>query len=79
MEDDNSYIPKIKKNITSYLTEERGEISRHHMMALGAFLSTISFLNFVPEVEAGHTNGFGMDWTSGTISPSHSHHVSSVL
>ena len=74
-----SYLPEIKKNISSYLTEERGEISKHHMMALGAILSSISFLSFVPEVEAGHTNSFGMDWTSGTISAQHSHHVSSVL
>lgn len=79
MADDEDLIPKIKKSVSSYLSEERGEISKHKMVALGSFLATLTFLDLMPEVSAYHTNSFGMSWSTGTISAQHSHHVSSVL
>lgn len=72
-------LPEIKKTVSSYLKEEEGKISKHEMVALGAFLATLSFLDFMPEVAASHSNSFGISWSSGTISPEHSHHVSAVL
>lgn len=72
-------LPKIKKTVSSYLKDEEGEISKHHMIAIGAFLATLSFLDFMPEVAAAHTNSFGISWSSGVIFPQHSHHVSAVL
>ncbi|MFP4151171.1 MAG: hypothetical protein ACLFSS_04155 [Candidatus Aenigmatarchaeota archaeon] len=78
-EDEGEKIPEIKKNISSYLKDEEGEISKHHMVAIGAFLATLAFLDFMPEVAADHTNGFGISWDSGVIYPEHSHHVSAVL
>ncbi|MFB6088262.1 MAG: hypothetical protein ABEK36_00615 [Candidatus Aenigmatarchaeota archaeon] len=79
MSEEKKLIPKIKKSISSYLSEERGEISKHKMIALGSFLATLTFLDLMPEVSASHTNSFGMSWSSGTISAQHSHHVSSVI
>ncbi|MFP4117189.1 MAG: hypothetical protein ACLFTY_04190 [Candidatus Aenigmatarchaeota archaeon] len=78
---DEEVLPKIKKTVSSYVKDERGSISKHKLVALGAFLATLSATNFMSDVAAAasHTNGFDISWSSGTMYPEHSHHVSAVL
>ncbi len=77
--DKESSLPKIKKKVSAYLTEEEGQISKHEMVAMGAFLATLAFLDFIPEVAASHTNDIGIDWQDGDLIPSHSHHISEMI
>ena len=70
------YLPKIKKKISSFLVEEKGGISKHKMITVGAFLGSISLLNLLPEVQAAHSNYFNVSWNSGNITAEHGHHAS---
>ncbi len=70
------YLPKISKKISSYLVEERGGISKHKMISIGAFLGSISLLNLLPDVQAAHSNYFSVGWNSGTLTAKHGHHAS---
>ena len=47
---DKNLIPKIKKNISSFLLDEKGEISKSSGILLGALFSATSFIS----VEATH-------------------------
>jgi hypothetical protein len=69
-------VPEIKKTIKSFLIEDRGSISKHKMLTLGAFLGSISILNLLPEVAAAHSNSFKVSWNSGNITAQHGHHAS---
>ncbi|MEM4662740.1 MAG: hypothetical protein QXM75_01835 [Candidatus Diapherotrites archaeon] len=69
-------FPKVKKTIKSFVLEERGSISKHKMLALGAFLGSVSILNVLPEVAAAHTNYFSVGWNAGNITATHGHHAS---
>ena len=71
-----SILPKLKKTISSFITEEKGGISKHKMLSVGAFLGSVSILSLLPEVAAAHTNSFSVSWNSGTITGEHGHHAS---
>ena len=43
-------LPKAKKSVSSFIIEEKGAISKHKMLSLGAFLGTASILSLLPEV-----------------------------
>ncbi len=72
----NRAIPEIKRTVKSFLIEERGSISKHRMVSLGAFLGSASLLGMLPTVQAAHTNSFTVNWDSGTVTAEHSHHGS---
>ncbi|MCX6802456.1 MAG: hypothetical protein NT067_05100 [Candidatus Diapherotrites archaeon] len=67
---------KIKRTLHSFLMEEKGGISKHKMISLGAFLGSISILNMMPEVQAAHTNSYSVNWNAGTVTAQHAHHAS---
>lgn len=74
-------LPKIKKTISSYMKDEKGSISKHKLVAMGAFLATVSAMNLAPSAadSASHQNAFDIDWEDGTMYPEHAHHVSTIL
>jgi hypothetical protein len=48
-----SLIPQIKKDVESFLLEEKGEISKHKIISFGALLSGLAALNIVTKIVAG--------------------------
>ena len=81
MSEDNKNIPSLKRNISSYIKGERGQISKHKMVAMGAFLATLALLELLPEsvASSSHENSVDLEWEDGDLLPRHSHHVSEVL
>lgn len=79
MSEDNDNIPEIKDSISSYIKGERGQISKHKMVAVGAFLATLALLEFLPDAIADHTNEIDMEWDNGDLVPEHTHHVSEMV
>jgi len=69
-------VSKFKKNIKTFLIEERGGISKHKMISLGAFLGSVSLLSLLPPVAADHSNYFNVSWNAGTLTGKHGHHAS---
>lgn len=70
-------FPKFKNKIKNFLIEERGNISKQKALSLGSFLGSISILSMLPDVAAGHTNGFFVKWSEpGVVQGTHYHHAS---
>jgi hypothetical protein len=69
-------LPKIKNTFSDFLLDNRGRVAKHKVVSLGAFLSSVSVLSFIPEVAAAHSNSFDISWNSGTITAQHAHHAS---
>ncbi|ODS42675.1 MAG: hypothetical protein MSIBF_05075 [Candidatus Altiarchaeales archaeon IMC4] len=46
-------IPTIKKDVASFLLEEKGEVSKHQIISFGALLSGLAALNIMTKVVAG--------------------------
>ena len=67
---------KMKRKLHTFLIEEKGNIPKHKMITLGAFLASISILNQLPEIQAAHTNSYNVTWSAGTFTAEHGHHAS---
>jgi hypothetical protein len=52
-----SALPKVKKSISSFLTEEEGRISKRNLYSLGALLSGYAFSSLIAKpATSWHTN-----------------------
>lgn len=74
-------LPKIKKTISSFISDEEGKISKQSLLSLGAILGSAAALDLLAE-EAGawhsssnpaHSNSISLDYSAGTITATHSH------
>jgi hypothetical protein len=76
-------FPNFKKNVSDFLNQEDGKITKQSALALGAFTFG-AVLGSMKDVEAsvGHTNSFSNiqidgDWSSGiSLTMQHTHHAS---
>lgn len=48
-------IPKIRKDISSFLFEEKGDISKQVLISFGAILAGLEALNLVTKVASGQS------------------------
>ena len=72
-------IPKIKKKLTSFLTEEEGKISKQSLLSLGSFLSAAVIGGILATKDAAaatHSNSISVSYSGDLGSGSHAHHSS---
>ena len=72
-------IQKIKKKLTSFLTEEEGKISKQSLLSLGSFLSAAVIGGILATKDAAaatHSNSISVSYSGDLGSGSHAHHSS---
>ncbi len=77
----NDKLPKIKKTISSFISDESGQISKQSLLSLGAILGSAVALDLLAEeagawhssANPGHTNSISLAYTTGKITASHTH------
>jgi len=73
-------IPKLKKNINSFIKDEHGKISKQSLVSIGAFISAVvaSSLLSTKDIEAGNVEleVYGDNVSIANVTATHSHHFS---
>lgn len=67
-------VPRFKRKISSFLSEEDGNLNKHAFLAASAFLRTGAILTINGQSGVSHSNSLSIDLTSDKTRLGHSTH-----